>query len=56
MAEAEHLTADDLAVINREILKKSGEEIGEVNTGGLGFVASKVENTRDLFTAGSGTS
>lgn len=49
MPEFEHLTADDLAVINREILKKSGEETGEVNTGGLGFVGSKVENTEGVF-------
>lgn len=49
MPEMEHLTADDLAAINREILKKSGEEIGEVNTGDLGFVASKVENTEGVF-------
>jgi death-on-curing family protein len=49
MPEFEHLTADDLAAINREILKKSAEETGEVNTGGLGFVASKVENTRGVF-------
>ncbi len=49
MPEIEHLTADDLAAINREILKKSGEEIGEANTGDLGFVASKVENTESVF-------
>lgn len=49
MPEFEHLTAEDMAVINREILKKFGEENGEVNTGGLGFVASKVENTEGIF-------
>lgn len=49
MPEFEHLTADDLGVINREILKKSGGEFGEVNTGDLGFVASKVENTGGVF-------
>ena len=49
MPDVEHLTADDLAAINREILKKSGEEIGDANTGDLGFVASKVENTGGVF-------
>ncbi len=49
MAEVEHLSADDLAAVNREILKKSGEETGDVNTGGLGFVSSKVENTDGIF-------
>ena len=48
MADTEHLTADDLAAINREILKKSGEEVGESNAGGLGFLASKVENTEGI--------
>ena len=49
MPDVEHLTADDIAAINREILKKTGEETGEVNTGSLGFVASKVENTEGVF-------
>lgn len=49
MPEVEHLTADDIAAINREILKKSGEETGEINTGDLSFVSSKVENTEGIF-------